>query len=101
MTSDWVDANHPATLASNFVYNAAGAVTSMDYGNGTRMTRSFNTGMQLKTLRHGLIGTPGSILNYEYGYQEGVSNTGQIMSIIDYNDRTKDVSYTYDRFHGS
>jgi len=70
-----VDANHPATLASNLAYNAAGAVTSMDYGNGTRITRSFNSAMQLKTLQHGMIGAPGSILNYEYGYQEGECRT--------------------------
>ena len=48
LTSSWVDANHPATLASHFVYHAAQTVTQVDLGNGTRLTRSFNSGMQLK-----------------------------------------------------
>ncbi len=96
LTSDWVDGNHPATLASGFVYNAAQAVAQVDFGNGTRMTRTFNSGLQLKTLKHGTPGVPGSLLDLEYNYQETVSNNGRIMGITNYNDRTKDLSYTYD-----
>ncbi len=99
LTSDWVDGNHPATLASNFVYGASGAVTQADFGNGTRMTRTFNSGLQLKTLQHGAIATPGSLLNLEYNYQETVSNNGRIMGITNYNDRTKDLGFTYDRLY--
>jgi YD repeat-containing protein len=80
LTSDWVDGNHPATLASNFVYNAAGALTQVDFGNGTRLTRTFNSGLQLKTLRQGTPGAPGSLLSLEYNHQETVSNNGRIMS---------------------
>jgi RHS repeat-associated protein len=99
VTSDWVDANHPGTLASGFLYHASGAVTRMDLGNGTRMTRGFNDGLQLKTLEHGPIGAPGALLNFEYDYQEGVSNNGRIMGITNWNDRTRDLVFTYDSFY--
>jgi YD repeat-containing protein len=99
ITSDWVDANHPAVLATNFVYHPSGAVTSVDYGNNTRSTRTFNTGLQLKTIQEGPIGNPGAFLNLQYNYDEGVSNNGRIMSIVDYQDRTKDLSFTYDRLY--
>ncbi|RPJ59181.1 MAG: hypothetical protein EHM23_15030, partial [Acidobacteria bacterium] len=99
LTSDWVDGNHPATLASGFVYNAAQAVAQVDFGNGTRMTRTFNSGLQLKTLQHGTIGSPDSLLDFEYNYQETVANNGRIMGITNYNDRTKDLSFTYDRLY--
>jgi RHS repeat-associated protein len=99
VTSDWVDANHPATLASGFVYHASQVITQVDFGNGTRMTRAFNSGLQLKTLKQGTPALPGQFLDLEYDYDEGVSNTGQIMGITNYNDRTKDLAYTYDDFH--
>jgi RHS repeat-associated protein len=99
VTSDWVDADHPGTLASGFLYHASGAVTRMDLGNGTRMTRGFNDGLQLKTLEHGPIGAPGALLNFEYDYQEGVSNNGRIMGITNWNDRTRDLVFTYDSFY--
>ena len=99
ITSDWVDANHPATLANNFVYDASGALTSVAYGNGTTSTRSYNSGMLLKTLRHGTAGNPGQFLDLEYGYDEGTANNGNIMEITDYNDTTKSLSYTYDNFY--
>jgi YD repeat-containing protein len=99
IASDWVDANHPAVLATNFVYHPSGAVTSVDYGNNTRSTRTFNTGLQLKTIQEGPIGAPGAFLNLQYNYDEGVSNNGRIMSIVGYQDRTKDLSFTYDRLY--
>ena len=99
ITSSWVDANHPATLANNFVYDASGALTSVDYGNGTKSTRSYNSGGQLKTLQHGTSGTPGSLLDLEYNYDEGTANNGRIQDIYNYNDRTKDLTFTYDDFY--
>ena len=100
VTSDWVDANHPATLATSFVYSGVGALlTSVEYGNGTVSTRSFNTGMQLKTLEYGTLADPDQYLDFEYDYDEGVSNTGQIMKITDHIDTTKTINYTYDDFY--
>jgi YD repeat-containing protein len=97
IASDWVDANQPAVLATNFVYHPSGAVTSVDYGSNTRSTRTFNTGLQLKTIQEGPIGNPGAFLNRQYNYDEGVANNGRIMSMVDNQDRTKDLSFTYDR----
>jgi len=33
LTSDWVDGNHPATLASNSIYHVSQAVAQVDFGN--------------------------------------------------------------------
>ena len=63
LDSDWVDANHPATLASNFVYHSTGSLASVDYGNGTTSTRSYTTGGLLKTLQHGTAANPGQLLD--------------------------------------
>ncbi len=98
ITSDWVDAQHPAVLAGSFTYDASGALESVEYGNGTRSTRSYNSGGQLKRLRHGTLANPGSLMDYEYNYQETVANNGLIHGIIDWRDRSRDVSYTYDDF---
>ena len=98
ISSDWVDANHPATLASNFVYHPAGALTSVDYGNGTTSTRSYTSGGLLKTLQHGTSADPGQLLDFEYDYQEGMANNGRIMGITDHNDASKSQIYSYDGF---
>jgi YD repeat-containing protein len=96
--SDWVDAQHPALLAGNFTYDASGALVSVEYGNGTVSTRSYNSGGQLKRLRHRTFGNPGSLLDDEYNYQETVANNGLVHGVIDWRDRSRDVSYTYDSY---
>jgi len=39
------------------------------------MTRTFNSGLQLKTLKQGTPALPGQFLDLEYDYDEGVSGT--------------------------
>jgi RHS repeat-associated protein len=97
--SDWVDAQHPGVLASNFAWDAAGRLTSVEFGNGTTSTRTYNVGGQLKTLSHGTPAAPGSLVDYEYDYDEYGANNGTIRGIVNHRDRTKDVQFAYDAFY--
>ncbi|HSR70502.1 MAG TPA: hypothetical protein VLU25_21410, partial [Acidobacteriota bacterium] len=99
VTSDWVDADHPAVLANNFAYHATGALTGIDYGNGTTSTRSYTSGGLLKTLQHGDGVDPGALLDLEYHYDEGLANNGRIMEITDHDDASRTQSHAYDGFY--
>ena len=99
ITSDWVDANHPATLANNFVYHASGAFTSVDYGNGTTSTRTFNSGMQLKTLKHGTSGTPGSTWTSSMIMTKARPTTAASWRSPTTTTPPKASAYTYDNFY--
>ncbi len=62
--------------AQNFTYNAAGAVTSMQLGNGRWESTQFNSRLQPTQIALGV--TPGATnllkLDYEYGATAAVNN---------------------------
>ncbi len=93
VTSSVSDPDHPSTLASGISYTAAGAIRSASYGNGLSSAQTYNTNLQLKTLR------VGSAIDFTYNYNETVSNTGRITSIWNNVDRTKDLNFTYDEVY--
>ncbi|GAB4240677.1 MAG: hypothetical protein Kow00109_15880 [Acidobacteriota bacterium] len=99
LTSSWADAQHPAVLAENLTYDAAGRLVSVDYGNGTRSLRSYNARGQLERLRHGTSGAPGGLLDLGFDFHLGGDNNGLLRRLIDYRDRSRDVSFTYDEYY--
>lgn len=96
--SDWIDATHPEVLTDSFVYHASGLLLSFDYGNGTVSQRSYNSGLQLKSIAHGTASNPSAFLDVEYHYDEGVSNTGRITQASNRNDPSRRVCYDCDDF---
>lgn len=65
--------------ANNFTYNAAGAVTSMQLGNGTWESTTFNSRLQPEQIALGTVqsGYDKLKLNYSYGT---TSNNGNVLS---------------------
>ena len=82
---------------TNIDRNAAGQVTLVNYGNGVSNSRSYNSGLQLSTLRVSAGLT--DYFNQTYGYNAGTANNGRIVSIADNLDAPKSVSYSYDELN--
>ncbi len=93
--------------ANNFTYNAAGAVTSMQLGNGTWESTTFNSRLQPEQIALGTAqnGYDKLKLNYTYGVLEnGTLNTlknngnlqSQTITVPGTNGFTAVQSYTYD-----
>ncbi len=76
----------------NIQYNAAGAATQFDYGNGVHASFGYNDRLQLTSLAYAK-GTQ-QLLSLAYNY--GTGNNGQIQSITDNVDSTRTTTYTYD-----
>jgi hypothetical protein len=68
-----------ATRANNFTYNAAGAVSSMQLGNGRWESTQFNSRLQPTQIALGTTqnGTDQLTLNYDYGT---TANNGNVQS---------------------
>jgi RHS repeat-associated protein len=107
LTSSLNDAQHPATLASNFSYHPHGAVKLMTYGNGLVGTMAFNNRLQPCRITVVSSGTQpvlctdpaANFLDFTYGYNHGVSNNG---NVIVWNASGKQVftrSYGYDELN--
>lgn len=85
-------ASQGTNYLSSVQYNAASEPTSFNYGNGVAATFSYNTRMQLASLRYSMGAA--DLLNLTYNYGSG--NNGQIQSITDNLDASRTASYTYD-----
>jgi RHS repeat-associated protein len=107
VTSSYVDANHPATLASNVTYLPTGQIGLMTYGNGLTGTYAANNRVQpcrydtnssAASLKLCTDATPsGSMLDFTYGYNWGSKDNGDVMSMSATGQQSFSRSYTYDQ----
>jgi len=67
------------TRANNFTYNAAGAVTSMQLGNGNWESTQFNPRLQPVQIALGTTQNATDLLKLEYGYGT-TANNGNVLS---------------------
>ncbi|MGH9816180.1 MAG: hypothetical protein ACRD6I_08895, partial [Candidatus Acidiferrales bacterium] len=98
----FVDAQHPATLASGFNYLPHGALGLMTYGNGLAEARAFNDRLQPTELRTYNPSTGSDIAKFTYGFYDGSGrNNGNVMSMIGQGTAVTDFnrSYTYDELN--
>ncbi|MCV4860576.1 hypothetical protein OFB63_31495, partial [Escherichia coli] len=65
--------------AKNFTYNAAGAVTSMQLGNGLWESTQFNSRLQPTQIALGTVQNGADKLKLEYGYGT-TANNGNVLS---------------------
>src|SRR5271154_5914208 len=89
ITSNLVDANHPATLVSGVTYAPNGAIKQMLYGNGLTEARYYNDRLQpcrlninssASTLSACSGSVPsGSVQDFTYGFNAGTSDNGNVM----------------------
>jgi len=106
ITSNYVDSQHPATLASGITYNAAAAVTKLTYGNGLTETRVYNNRLQPCRLNVNSAGTnlnsctdalpSGNVQDFSYGLNAGTSDNGNVASWSATGQQTFGRTYTYD-----
>ncbi|MEO8648769.1 MAG: RHS repeat-associated core domain-containing protein [Acidobacteriota bacterium] len=85
--------------ANNFAYNAAGAVTSMQLGNGTWESTVFNSRLQPTQIALGSVadGYDKLKLNYTYGATANNGNVlTQTMTVAGTGGFTAQQTYTYD-----
>jgi len=94
IASSWVDAQHPATLASGISYHAIGAISSLTYGNALVETQAFNNRLQPTQLAFGTALT----LNYGFVDQNG-KNNGNLMSFSASGAQSFSRSFTYDELN--
>jgi len=66
------------TRASNFVYSAPGAVSSMQLGNSKYETTEFNSRLQPVQIGLGTSTSDTSLLKIEYGYGTSTTNNGNV-----------------------
>jgi RHS repeat-associated protein len=114
LASAYIDSNHPQWLLSGIVYNAFGAPTQYDLGNGIRATLSYDTFGRLtgKSEKNGggtgaTVFNLGSITYMANSTLSSVSDNGKSRS-FGYEDLDRlsgsaypgepNTSYTYDRF---
>ncbi|HMM81521.1 MAG TPA: RHS repeat-associated core domain-containing protein [Pyrinomonadaceae bacterium] len=77
------DGNHGFySYAKNFTYNAAGAVTSMQLGNGRWESTQFNSRFQPTQIALGTLQSEYDLLKLNYTYDNGTAtiNNGNVMS---------------------
>ena len=85
--------------AQNFVYNASGAVTSMELGNGRWESTSFNSRLQPYQIALGTLrdATDQLKLNYDYGTTANNGNVlSQTITVTGTGGFTAVQNYTYD-----
>jgi RHS repeat-associated protein len=107
VTSSYVDANHPATLASGVTYSPPGQISKMTYGNGLTGTYAYNNRLQPCRYDTNSSGsalglctdsTPsGSILDLTNTYNWGSNDNGNVASMSATGQQTFGRSYTYDQ----
>lgn len=99
LTSNWVDSQHPATVASGITYTAAGAVAQMIYGNGLADTRVYNKRLQPTQFRVYDPSTGADSLNMTYGFNAGTANNGNVASWSATGAQSFSRNYTYDELN--
>jgi RHS repeat-associated protein len=85
--------NNSSSLLSIGSYNAAGETLGETYGNGLQGAYTYNSQLQLASLKYSTVAS--TILDLTYGYG-GVEDNGQIRSIIDGVVGSRDTNYVYD-----
>ncbi len=91
-----------STRASNFVYSAPGAVSSMQLGNSKYETTAFNSRMQPTQIGLGTSTSDTSLLKIEYGYGSNSTNNGNVTSqtiTVPGVSYTFNQTYTYDNLN--
>ncbi|HEY2460487.1 MAG TPA: RHS repeat-associated core domain-containing protein [Candidatus Acidoferrum sp.] len=109
MTSSFVDGQHPATLATvdpTLGYYASGAIRKITYGNSLTETEAYNN--RLQPCRYNVNSSAsalgsctdtspsGTVQDYNYGFNAGTANNGNIMSMVGTGNQIFNRSYTYD-----
>lgn len=91
-----ITSNFAGNLVTNIDRNAAGAWTLINYGNDVSNARTYNSNLQLQSIR---VSNGTDYFYKTYGYNEGVANNGRIAAITDNLDSTKSIAYTYDELN--
>jgi len=111
LTSGWVDAQHPATLATidpSAGYGAAGEIKKMTLGNGLVVTSVLNNRLQPCRLNLNTAGTvlatcvdavpTGNFQDFNYSYNAG-SDNGKVGSFAATGQQAFNRSYSYDNLN--
>ncbi|PYX67499.1 MAG: hypothetical protein DMG78_27595, partial [Acidobacteria bacterium] len=109
VTSSYVDAQHPATLAtidSSVGYYPNGAIRKMTFGNGLTQTTAFNSALQPCRINVNSTGTAfgacaaaipsGNLQDFNYGFNLGSSDNGNIMSWTATGQQAFSRNFSYD-----
>jgi RHS repeat-associated protein len=98
LTSNYVDANHPATLATINSYTPWGAVSQITYGNGLVETSSFNNRMQPTNMQtYNPANNNAVLLNLSYGYTNSAgANNGNVTTLDSTATQIFMRNYSYD-----
>jgi RHS repeat-associated protein len=109
VTSNWFDAQHPATLytvAPSIGYFAAGAVRKATLANGLTETAMYNARLQPCRMETNSTGAyfsqctdavpSGNVLDFSYGFNFGSSDNGNVGSWSAVGNQTFTRSYGYD-----
>jgi len=106
LTSNVVDAQHPATLATVNKYFPSGQIQQLTYGNGLTETNMFNSRLQpcrfnvnasSITLNTCSDSVPsGNIQDLNYAYNLGSSNNGNVMNATGTGTQAFSRTYAYD-----
>jgi RHS repeat-associated protein len=109
LTSNWVDSQHPATLATvdpAVGYYPNGAIRKLTLGNGLTETAAYNNRSQPCRMNVNSAGAyltncsdpapSGNVLDFTYGYNSGTKDNGNLASWSAVGQQTFSRSYGYD-----
>ena len=106
ITSNLVDANHPATLVSGVTYAPNGAIKQMLYGNGLTEARYYNNRLQpcrlnVNSSASALSACSGSapsgtVQDFTYGFNAGTSDNGNVMTWSAMGNQVFSRTFVYD-----
>jgi RHS repeat-associated protein len=109
LTSNWVDAQHPATLATvdpSVGYYPNGAIRKLTLGNGLTETASYNNRLQPCRMNVNSSGAyytlctdavpTGNMLDFSYGFNLGSADNGNLALMSATGQQTFNRSYGYD-----
>jgi RHS repeat-associated protein len=100
LTSNLVDANHPATLATINSFTPAGAASQITYGNGLVETSAYNNRLQPTQMRTHNPTTNTDVLNLSYGFTNSAgANNGNLVTFDSSATQIFLRSYTYDQLN--
>jgi RHS repeat-associated protein len=109
VTSSLNDAQHPGTLASGLVYNPAGALEYMLFGNGLYQRLDMNNRLQPCRMRVTTATTSGVLCSatdptgdlsqMKYGFNHSTANNGNVMTWSGTGAQSFSRTYTYDELN--
>jgi RHS repeat-associated protein len=91
-----ITSSFAGNLVTNIDRNTSGSWTLINYGNGVSNARTYNSNLQLKSIR---VSNGNDYFYKTYEYNEGFANNGKIATITDNLDSTKSIAYTYDELN--